>query len=95
MVSHGRVVHDTGTPDIFEFWPHGWMMMPRQSPWAMFTRMRRVYELGDLELATLKLDGEGDRQRLRYDSGAERIEIGFVLSEPEREWLHQEITKAV
>lgn len=70
-------------------------MMPRQSPWAMFTRMRRVYELGDLELATLKLDGEGDRQRLRYDSGAERIEIGFVLSEPEREWLHQEITKAV
>jgi hypothetical protein len=95
LVSRGKVVHDSGTPDMLEFWPNDWMMMQRRSPWALFTRKRRVYELGGSELATLKLDGDGDRQRLRYDSGAERVEIGFVLSEPEREWLFDEITKAL
>lgn len=35
------------------------------------------------------LDRVGERQRLRYDQGAQRTEIGSVLSEPEREWLHQ------
>jgi len=35
------------------------------------------------------LDRVGERQRLRFDQGAKRIEIGSVLSEPEREWLHQ------
>ena len=95
LVSRGRVVHDSGTPDMLELWPNGWMMKRQLAPWAMFTRKRRVYELGEHELATLKLDGDGDRQRLRYDSGAERVEIGFVLSEPEREWLFREITKAL
>ncbi len=35
------------------------------------------------------LDRVGERQRLRFDHGAKRIEIGSVLTEPEREWLHQ------
>lgn len=95
LVSRGRLVHDSGTPDILEFWPNSRMLMQGRSSWQMFTRKRRAYDLGGAELATLKLDGEGDRQRLRYDFGAERVEIGSVLTEPEREWLFNEITKAL
>lgn len=61
----------------------------------MFTRKRKVLDLSATELATLNLDGDGDRQRLRYDAGAERVEIGFVLSEPEGEWLYGDIMKAL
>jgi hypothetical protein len=36
----------------------------------------------------LRLDRVGERQRLTVDCGADRVEIGFALREPEREWLH-------
>jgi hypothetical protein len=39
------------------------------------------------ELGPIKLDGELGRQRLTLDHGADRIEIGACLREPEREWL--------
>ncbi len=40
------------------------------------------------ELARFVLDRVGERQRLYFDRGVERIEVGLTLSEPEREWLH-------
>jgi hypothetical protein len=40
------------------------------------------------ELTGFTLDRIGERQRLTFDHGAERIEIGACLREPEREWLH-------
>ena len=39
------------------------------------------------ELGPIRLDRVGERQRLTIDVGAERIEIGRLLREPEREWL--------
>jgi len=33
------------------------------------------------------LDRVGERQRLCFDRGADRFEIGSCLREPEREWL--------
>jgi hypothetical protein len=39
-------------------------------------------------MGTLKLDRAGEKQRLFFENGAERIEIGDTLTEPEREWLY-------
>lgn len=39
------------------------------------------------------LDRVGERQRLFFDHGANRIEIGKVLNEPEREWLRELLEK--
>jgi hypothetical protein len=39
------------------------------------------------ELGEIRLERVGERQRLTVDWGAERIEIGATLREPEREWL--------
>ena len=39
------------------------------------------------DLGKFVLDRVGERQRLSIDRGADRIEIGAALREPEREWL--------
>ena len=39
------------------------------------------------------LERVGERQRLRVDFGADRIEIGNLLREPEREWLAEQLEK--
>jgi hypothetical protein len=46
-------------------------------------------EVNRVELAGFALDRDGERQRLSFDRGGERVEIGPCLREPEREWLHQ------
>ena len=48
----------------------------------------RVAELTREQRADLVRARGGGRQRLRYDLGRERREIGRALSEPEREWLY-------
>src|SRR5262245_12761978 len=53
----------------------------------MFWRPKPL-EVGRAELKGLFLDRVGGRRRLYFDHGADRIEIGSTLSEPEREWLH-------
>jgi hypothetical protein len=39
------------------------------------------------DMGEIKLERVGERQRLTFDYGAERVEVGFFLKEPEREWL--------
>jgi hypothetical protein len=39
------------------------------------------------EVGDIRLDRVGERQRLSFDHGAKRIEVGEFLEEPEREWL--------
>jgi hypothetical protein len=39
------------------------------------------------QIANVRLERVGERQRLTLDHGADRIEIGTCLREPEREWL--------
>ncbi len=87
----GMLVYDSGTPDILEAWTQLSMGQRRLSPLGLLTKKRKEFQLGAEELATLKVDGEAQNQRLRFDCGAERIEIGSSLSEPEREWLFARI----
>jgi hypothetical protein len=41
------------------------------------------------EVSNIRLDTVEARQRLTFDRGADRIEVGEYLREPEREWLYQ------
>lgn len=51
-------------------------------------RLRKPIAVAKSELGKFLLDRVGERQRLSFDRGAERVEIGASLGEPEREWLH-------
>lgn len=60
------------------------------NPFEPFTRMwrrRKTIEIGKGELGPFVLMRVGERQRLSFDHGADRIEIGEGLREPDREWL--------
>ena len=54
-----------------------------------FQRFRnKVYRLELRNPIDFQLERIGERQRLTFDIGSERVEIGEALSEPEREWLY-------
>lgn len=55
---------------------------------SVFER-RKPVEVDKTDIKEFKLDRVGERQRLTFDQGSKRIEIGPTLSEPEREWLHE------
>ncbi len=46
---------------------------------------------GKYEITNLDIGYAGDRLRVTFDRGAERIEVGEYLSEPEKEWLYKAI----
>ncbi len=52
-------------------------------------KRRKILELQRREFPEFTLDRVGERQRLSFDLGNDRIEIGHCLKEPEREWLHK------
>jgi hypothetical protein len=56
--------------------------------WEWLFGAPRVVEAHKDEIGRIILEKDGQR-RLRYDFGADRIEIGRYLREPEREWLAQ------
>jgi hypothetical protein len=76
------VTHDPGT---------GLVMGPnvRALPQPFATAPPRQRTLTRQQVAGLKLERVGERQRLTVDCGADRVEIGPTLREPEREWLAQ------
>ena len=45
------------------------------------------------DISEFVLERVGERQRLRVDFGADRIEIGNMLREPEREWLGAQLNE--
>jgi len=55
--------------------------------WNIFDRPPPPVTLLKPDIKAFVLDRVGERQRLFFDHGAVRIEIGAALSEPEREWL--------
>jgi hypothetical protein len=87
--------YDTGSPMLPTL--IGWMfwrMAIQGGAWfglsgsnAPFRHIRKRVEIPVDELAELKLERVGERQRLTIDHGADRIEIGAGLREPEWEWL--------
>jgi hypothetical protein len=48
---------------------------------------RKSHKIAKKEVDNIRIDRVGERQRLSFDYGAKRIEIGKYLEEPEREWL--------
>lgn len=87
--------YDTGSPALPI--PLGWFCWPmlmQGSSWLggggsenPLRMSRKQYEIPTDQLAEFKLERVGERQRLTVDHGADRIEIGASLREPEREWL--------
>ena len=55
--------------------------------WKEIFKSRKPVDVSKNDLKAFSLDRVGERQRLAFDSGADRIEIGSALREPEREWL--------
>lgn len=90
-LSEDVLVHDPGSSSVDAV--HRYGIRPYQRSWPQGgwgpppTRNRkRVAVLKD-DLGKFVLDRVGERQRLSFDRGADRIEIGESLREPEREWL--------
>lgn len=93
--------HESITLGRFDFrydpgsFPIGMLMNPAtamryQNPFYAFNLFFRTWkriELSKADVGQIKLERIGERQRLYFDHGADRIEIGENLREPEREWL--------
>lgn len=85
--------YDSGTsPPVALLNP--WYAMRYSDPNEMFGKMfrrRKQIEIPKRSLGNVVLERIGERQRLYFDHGAQRIEIGEHLREPEREWLAEVI----
>lgn len=90
MLGRDSFRYDPGRQCALTAWLNPWFMMKYSDPSEAFTkffRRRKSVELAKGELGRVVLDRAGERQRLYFDYGADRIEIGESLREPEREWL--------
>ena len=65
-----------------------WDRSANQHGWHGQATRRRPMTVPKDEIGKFVLDRAGERQRLSFDRGADRVEIGACLREPEREWLH-------
>jgi hypothetical protein len=59
----------------------------RQSPLQPMVQKKEALDIDRTAVKAFFLERVGERQRLCFDHGADRIEIGACLREPEREWL--------
>lgn len=81
--------YDSGTSVPTALFNPWWMMRysdPNEA-FRHFFRRRIIIDVPKGDLGNVVLQRIGDRQRLYFDRGADRIEIGEHLREPEREWL--------
>lgn len=81
--------YDTGRA-MMNMWNSYEMMRKKQTamnPFAMLSPKRKIYKFDRPDCPEFVLEGFGDEQRLRFDDGADRVNIGEYLKEPEREWL--------
>ncbi|MHC4214137.1 MAG: hypothetical protein ACYSWP_12260 [Planctomycetota bacterium] len=82
--------YETGTTP-FNFSRYNRDNYPQEKPKMFRSYRNKSYRLELGNMVNLQLERIGERQRLTFDMAAERIEIGEVLSEPEREWLYEVI----
>jgi hypothetical protein len=87
-LGNGFFRHDPGSVSWTGFF-NPWYGMRHMDPRAFpnLLRRRKRIEIDKSDLGPVVLDRVGERQRLYFDHGADRIEIGEHLREPEREWL--------
>ena len=85
-ITTSELRYDSGTPPFtFRF-----NLMRHADIHDMFnglTRRRKKLNVPKSEVKSFELERVGERQRLYFDHGADRVEIGRCLKEPEREWL--------
>lgn len=79
-----QLEHDPGTAQIT--WS-SFGRSRRKNTFEVF-KPRRKQTFAKREVGEIRLDRVGERQRLSFDCGAKRIEVGEFLEEPEREWLY-------
>lgn len=65
-----------------------WFESPRPKAGTPSPPAPRPVVVKRAEIRGFVLDRVGERQRLSFEFGNERVEIGAFLREPEREWLH-------
>jgi hypothetical protein len=78
-----QLEHDPGSAPVD--WS-GFGRTQRRNPLDVF-KHRRKQTFARKDVGEIRLDRVGERQRLSFDYGAQRIEVGEFLEEPEREWL--------
>jgi len=64
---------------------------PFRNPIVLMKKPKRI-KADRQTIGEIRLSNEGERQRLTFDLGADRVEIGKHLREPEREWLAEVLT---
>ena len=76
------LLHEPGTEQIAPFWKQddNWSVLEMFKP-------KKMHKVAKKEIGDIRIDRVGERQRLSFDYGAKRIEVGAYLEEPEREWL--------
>jgi hypothetical protein len=81
-----RLEHDPGEA---AFDPFLYFREQYRSPAAAWKMLRKpkVTRADRESVGEIKLVTTGERQRLTFDVGANRVEVGRHLREPEREWL--------
>jgi len=77
--------HRTGTPPLVLRESRSWDF---SHSWREFRRLKDT-RTDKVKVGRPLLERVGEHQRLTVDVGADRIEIGEFLREPEREWLAQ------
>ncbi|OHB52669.1 MAG: hypothetical protein A2Y12_03150 [Planctomycetes bacterium GWF2_42_9] len=88
ILSNDNIEFQTGTKALNPFGDWTYQKSNRKKPKFFSTFKNKLYKFKPGEINNLKLDYTGDNQKLTFDIGAERIEIGPTLTEPEREWLY-------
>jgi hypothetical protein len=77
-----NMLHEPGTEAVAAVWKQN----RNWSPFEMF-QPKKLHKVAKKDIGDIRIDRVGERQRLSFDYGAKRIEIGEYLEEPEREWL--------
>lgn len=97
-VSPDVVEYDTG-PSVFPF-PvmvfFGPLLIGQQMSPGMSAPMRiwrKRYRMPTCDIGQFTLERVGERQRLRVDYRGDRVEVGTVLREPDREWLAESLSQ--
>jgi hypothetical protein len=81
------LIFQEGTP-AFQGIEFNWQNKKQENS-SEFSNNKQKYTVPKNQIDKISLERIGERQRLSFDYGRERVEIGYYLTEPEREWLYQ------
>ncbi len=83
VLGSNSLFYDPGTSNLFPVSRYETAQWRRTTPW----KRSKPRIIPREAVGRIVLERVGERQRLSVDVGADRVEIGPTLMEPEREWL--------